>query len=300
MENSSDKNTENKIPLELQKKSDFLNKPKKFILFFTGPWTLRNAIEWTLLIIGILVIKGFLLDQYLIPSDSMEPTLHGGGLFTGDRVLVNKFIYGIRIPFTTKWIIKWGKPKRWDIVIFKSPEKKLWRENIIKRVAGLPGETITIKNGKIEINGEPLESPPDLPKGISYYNQKDLLYLFLTSDDEFIKKTITRIFEKYPYRYGCIETDEFKKVPPGHYFVLGDNSLNSIDSRYYGWIPEKDIIGKALAVWWPPNRMKDFTGFSYTWWGKTIILGLPLFLITLCLYLIINQTKKIRSKADNE
>lgn len=303
MENVPDKDIECRETDNFQKISgiNYLpSKSKRILLFITGPWTLRDAVEWTVLILSILLIKGFFVDQYLIPSDSMEPTLHGGGLFTGDRVLVNKFIYGIRIPFTTIWIAKWDKPKRWDIVIFKSPENKIWRENLIKRVVGLPGETVMIKNGKVEINGKILVHTPDLSNKITYYNQKDLLYLLLTNEDENIQRIIRRIFEKYPYRYGCIEAEEYVKIPPGHYFLLGDNSLNSIDSRYYGWIPEKDIIGRAFAIWWPPKRAKDFTGFSNTWWWKMIMLVLVSLILITCLYLIFHQLKRLRSVASNE
>ncbi len=300
MESIPNSNREEGNSFDYQVAPQKISKSKRIILFITGPWTLRNAIEWILLIVGILIIKGFILDQYLIPSDSMEPTLRGGGLFTGDRVLVNKCIYGIRIPFTTTWVTRWAYPERWDIIIFKSPEKKLWRENLIKRVVGLPGETVVIRNGKVEINGKELEPPPSIQSKLFYYNQKDLLYLLFTTEDENLYKTILRIFEKYPYRYGCIESEEFIKVPPGHYFVLGDNSLNSIDSRYYGWIPEKDIIGRAFAIWWPINRMKDFTGFSNTWYGKITIFGLPLLVITICVYLIYQQLRNIRSSVKNE
>lgn len=293
MESETTKNSsiENNYSFDSQPVLNPISKSKKILLFITGPWTFRNTIEWLILILAIIVMKGFIIDQYLIPSDSMEPTLHGGGLLTGDRVLVNKCIYGVRIPFTTIWLTRWSRPQRWEIVVLKSPEKKLWRENLIKRVVALPGETVRIKNGRVEVNGVEIEPPFYLPDKLYYYNQKDLLHLLFTTEDENTYKTIIRILEKYPYRYGCIESDEFIKVPPNHYFVLGDNSLNSIDSRYYGWIPEKDIIGRAFAIWWPIYRMRDFTGFSRTWWGKCVTYGLPSLIITVVLYLLFHQLK---------
>ncbi len=295
MESETTKNTsiESNSSFDSQPVSIHTSKSKKILLFITGPWTFRNAIEWLILILAIIVMKGFIIDQYLIPSDSMEPTLHGGGLLAGDRVLVNKCIYGIRIPFTTIWLTRWHHPQRWEIVVLKSPEKKLWRENLIKRVVALPGETVRIKNGRVEVNGVEIEPPFNLQDKLYYYNLKDLLHLLFTTEDENTYKTVMRILEKYPYRYGCIESDEFIKVPPRHYFVLGDNSLNSIDSRYYGWIPETDIIGRAFAIWWPINRMRDFTGFSRTWWGKCVIYGLPLLIITVVLYLLFQQLKTL-------
>ncbi len=284
---------ESSPPLTISDNS--LPKKEKHLLIritqsITGPWNRRNIIEWIVVIGSILIIKGCLVDQYLIPSSSMEPTLHGGNLFTGDRVLVNKTIYGVRIPFTTIRLYTWAKPKRWDIVVFKSVEEDPEHSTLIKRIVGLPGERVRIRNGKIEINGEIIPFPEFLPSNIYYFNDADLLYQYIVNPDPKVRKFIKEIREKYPYRYGCIEQKTFTNIPEGHYFLLGDNSINSVDSRVFGWVPENHIFGRAFAIWWPPNRWRDFTGFSYTLWGKTLLYGIPtLLILSILVYIFISR-----------
>lgn len=141
----------------------------KGITFLTGPWTWENLGGWLFVILAILFIKGCIIDQYAIPSDSMEPTLNGDPrFFRGDRVLVNKWIYGPRIPFTTKRLWKWAEPNRWDIVVFRSKEATTDYPILIKRVVGLPGERVHIKNGHIYINEE-LVLPPEPLRDILQY-----------------------------------------------------------------------------------------------------------------------------------
>ncbi|MGC8737396.1 MAG: signal peptidase I [Candidatus Hydrogenedens sp.] len=267
---------------------------KNIVQAITGPWTKRNLIEWIVIIGSILFIKGCLIDQYIIPSGSMEPTLHGGNLFTGDRVLVNKFIYGLRIPFTTIRILTWSKPKRWDIVVFKCVSKESEHSTLIKRVVGLPGEKIRIRNGRILVNGEVIPFPPSMPPNIYYLNDEDLLYQYRTNPDPRAKKIIEEMWKKYPYRYGCLDEESFSVIPEGHYFFLGDNSINSVDSRIYGWVPENHIIGRAFAIWWPPNRWRDFTGFSSTLWGKILLYIIPTLLtFFLIVYIFTNKKRSI-------
>lgn len=262
----------------------------RIIQTITGPWTKQNLIEWIMVIGSILIIKGCICDQYLIPSGSMEPTLHGGNLVTGDRVLVNKMIYGIRIPFTTIRLYTWNRPQRWDIVVFRNIDKTADHSILIKRVVGLPGETIRIRDGKIFINGKLLPFPSSMPPNIYYLNNEDLEYQYMTHPDPRVKKFIRELQKKYPYRYGCIDEKTFTVIPEGCYFLLGDNSLNSVDSRIYGWVPENYIIGRAFAIWWPPHRWRDFTGFSSTFLGKVLLYGLPLsFIFLILLYIVIKR-----------
>lgn len=268
------------------------NLVKKIIQAITGPWTKRNFIEWIVIIGSILFIKGCVFDQYIIPSGSMEPTLHGGNLFTGDRVLVNKTIYGLRIPFTTIRLYTRNKPQRWDIVVFKCVDKKSEHSTLIKRVVGLPGEKIHIRNGKILVNGEVIPFPPSMPPNIYYLNDEDLIYQYKTNPDPRAKKIIEEMRKKYPYRYGCLPEETFSVIPEGHYFLLGDNSLNSIDSRIYGWVPENHIIGRAFAIWWPPHRWRDFTGFSSTLWGEILLYTIPTLLIFLLIVYIFTNKKR--------
>ncbi|MGI9047817.1 MAG: signal peptidase I [Rubrobacteraceae bacterium] len=155
-------------------------------------------------------IRPFVVQAYVIPSASMEPTLHGCTGCTNDRVLANKFIY------------RFTDPKRGDIVVFKSVTNP--NEDLIKRVIGLPGDTIAVRNGKIVLNGKPQEE--------SYVVNK-------------------------PCVPGLPKTCSFGPVtvPKGHYFMMGDNRGNSEDSRYFGPVPKKNIEGEAFLRFWPLNRI---------------------------------------------
>ncbi len=136
---------------------------------FTGPWTWRNLFSWVGLVGAVLLIKGCFVDQYTIPTGSMEPTLMGNPrFFRGDRVVVNKWVFGPRIPFTKIRLWKGEDPKRWDIVVFKSVDPKSKHPVLIKRVVGLPGETVHIQDGALYINGKK-EDPPEALRNVLHY-----------------------------------------------------------------------------------------------------------------------------------
>ena len=148
----------------------------------------------------------------------MKPTL-----VEGDLILVNKFIYGAKVPFTDWRLPKVREPKRGDVIVFIYPEDK--KKDFIKRLVGLPGEKITINSGTIFVNGEPVLDPVFNQR--FYYNRGDF-----AQEEE----TIT--------------------VPEKSFFVLGDNSASSKDSRYWGFVPEKNLLGKAILIYWPPRRIR--------------------------------------------
>jgi len=264
----------------------------KSIQVLTGPWNKRNLMEWMFVIGSILILKGCVIDQYLIPTGSMEPTLIGGNLITGDRVLVNKWIYGIRIPFTTIRLYTWSHPKRWDIVVFKTIEKNAKHKTLIKRVVGLPGETVKINHGKIEINGKQIQPPKTMPQNIYYINDIDLVIQYETNPDPKVKKIIEEMRENYPLRYGCSDEKTYSTIPDKHYFLLGDNSINSVDSRMYGWVPENHIIGRAFAIWWPIQRWRDFTGFSKSWWGIVFLYGTQIVIVLIIIRYMYHYRKR--------
>lgn len=138
----------------------------------TGPWTWKNLGGWIIIILLLLFVKGCIIDQYTIPTGSMDPTLHGDPrLFYGDRVLVNKWRFGPRIPFTTHRLARWDTPDRWDIVVFRSLEKETQQPVLIKRVIGLPGERVRIRDGSIFINGEKCPPPAQLKDTLHYYTE---------------------------------------------------------------------------------------------------------------------------------
>ena len=165
-----------------------------------------------------MVIRTFVIQAFKIPTGSMRSTL-----LEGDLILVNKFIYGAKIPFTDFNLPALRKPKRSDVVVFIYPENP--KKDFIKRLVGSPGETLEIKNGTIYINDKPLLD--------SVFNQR------------------------YYYNRGEFGDEGKKiKIPEDNFFVLGDNSASSQDSRYWGFVPRKNILGKALLIYWPPSRIR--------------------------------------------
>src|ERR687884_1645237 len=164
-----------------------------------------GALEYLLQFVVILAlvfgfVRPFVMEAFWIPSGSMIPTLE-----IGDRVLVNKFIY------------RFTEPKRGDIIVFRSVDNP--DEDLIKRVVGLPGDTVAVRRGHLLLNGERQREP--------YVNKK-------LPDRSFYAKT---------------------RVPKGHVFVMGDNRGNSADSRVFGPLPEKNIEGEAFLRFWPPDRI---------------------------------------------
>lgn len=165
-----------------------------------------------------LAIRAFIIQPFKIPTGSMEPTL-----MPKDRILVLRYIYGLRIPFTYKRIGKFIKPKSGDIIVFNFPQDP--KRAFIKRCIATEGEEIQIKNGDILIDGEKISKSPI--NKIYYYNRGE---------------------------YG--QEDNVLAVPQDSYFVMGDNSASSEDSRYWGFLNDKYLIGKAIMVYWPPNRIR--------------------------------------------
>ncbi|HNZ16746.1 MAG TPA: signal peptidase I [Candidatus Hydrogenedentes bacterium] len=236
------------------------------ITFVTGPWTKENGKAWLKVVVVVLLIRWLWFEPFSIPSGSMEPTLHGDAKFLkGDRVAVNKLAYGPRVPFSNMRLIDLGDPERWDIVVFITPEADAVHKVLIKRVAGLPGERVSISNGLLHVNGEPVPFPPDMPEGMRYTNELEEL-----------ERGARRYVSSEHMRYGVLPQDEYSLIPEGHYLVLGDNSARSRDGRYFGWVPEENIVGRAFCIWWPWSHRRDFTGFSRAWWGKGILYGIPM------------------------
>lgn len=185
-------------------------------------------------------------EPYRIPSISMEPTLDGNpAAFHGDRVWVNKWWYGLKWPFTNTRIFRLHEPQRWEIVVFNAVEKDAKHPVLVKRVVGMPGERINIRDGKVFANGQPLELPPSMPP--------------------------VHYTDGWQMKFGVETDDKFAVVPKDHYLVLGDNSGNSRDGRYFGWLPNENIVGRVASVWWPPRSWRDFTGFSQTWWWRGFV-----------------------------
>jgi signal peptidase I len=193
-------------------------------------------------------------------------------LLIGDFILVNKFSYGIRLPVTNTKVVGLGKPQRGDVVVFRFPEDP--RIDYIKRVVGLPGDEVTWRDQKLSVNGQevPLEALP--PPG--YYDEDSLRYfpVFKEKLGEvehriLVNPQARRPFgpdEAYvfPFRENCRYSAEGVscKVPPGHYFMMGDNRDNSEDSRYWGFVPDENIVGRAFFVWMNFGNLKRIGSFN--------------------------------------
>lgn len=183
----------------------------------------------------VILLRSFIVEPYRIPSGSMDPTLT-----TGDFILVNKFTYGIRLPVTNREIKSMHQPNRGDVIVFTYPVNPNLK--FIKRVIGLPGDTITYTNKTLYINGKEV---------LKAYLKRDEFEL---SSDR--KVEVKRYLEKLPEKTHLIferltPGREVKNivVPSGHYFVMGDNRDDSDDSRGWGFVPQDAIVGKAFAIW---------------------------------------------------
>lgn len=189
------------------------------------------------IIVIVLVLRSFLVEPFRIPSGSMIPTL-----MVGDFILVNKFIYGLRLPVINKKIIDISEPQRGDVVVFRYPKDP--SVDYIKRVVGLPGDRIDYFNKVVHVNGQPM---PQEVIGPYYYKVQDD-YPYDRPDElrvEYLGDKKHQIIIRPGVRLGAGEYE----VPKGHYFMMGDNRDRSNDSRFWGVVPEENLVGKAFMVW---------------------------------------------------
>ncbi len=183
-----------------------------------------------------LVIRAFVIQAFKIPSGSMKPTL-----LVGDHILVNKFIYGIRIPYWNNEFFHISQPKRQDIIVFRYPVDP--SKDFIKRVIGLPGDNVRIQNKQVFVNDQPLSEP------YAVYNDSRILPASASSRDNMAP----------------IE------VPPHSLFVMGDNRDESYDSRFWKFVDMADLRGKAFVIYWSWNRDGELTlspAQSYVRWNR--------------------------------
>jgi signal peptidase I len=214
------------------------------------PWWL----DWTAglfpVILFIFILRSFLYEPFKIPSGSMIPTL-----WVGDLILVNKFHYGVRLPVVNTKITQGTPVARGDVMVFKYPPRP--SVDYIKRVVGIPGDEIAYLNKKLTINGQavPTESVPEFfDESVMRYSKQfqeklgPKTHNLLVDDD---RPAFIPGAEDFPFKEGCNYTVEGVtcKVPEGHYFMMGDNRDNSLDSRYWGFVPDANIVGKAFFVW---------------------------------------------------
>lgn len=225
------------------------------------PWWIEYPKSFFPIILIVFTLRSFVMEPFKIPSGSMIPTL-----LIGDFILVNKYTYGIRLPVINKKIIDINEPKRGDVLVFRYPEDP--SIDYIKRVIGLPGDTITYHNKQLIINGETIRTDYEgdfkyVETGFGYiyadrfseYLTEESHSILINQDAKGIQFSNVRQFE---FRENCKyrRTGFTCEVPPGSYFTLGDNRDSSSDSRYWGFVPEQNIVGKAFMIWW------NFADFS--------------------------------------
>ncbi len=227
------------------------------------PWWL----DWTAglfpVIAVVFLLRSFLFEPFKIPSGSMIPTL-----LVGDLILVNKFTYGVRLPVIHTKLTEGNKPQRGDVMVFRYPPKPSL--DYIKRVVGVPGDEVAYLNKKLTINGKPVPKASlpeffdeDVMRYFKQYEETfDTRRFRLLNDDD--RPAFVAGAEDFPFKRNCRYSVEgvVCKVPEGHYFMMGDNRDNSLDSRYWGFVPDRNIVGKAFFIWMNFGSFKRIGSFE--------------------------------------
>ena len=227
------------------------------------PWWL----DWTAglfpVILAVFVLRSFLFEPFKIPSGSMIPTL-----LVGDLILVNKFTYGVRLPVVNIKLTEGTPPQRGDVMVFRYPPKPSL--DYIKRVVGVPGDEVAYLNKQLTVNGQPVSKMPVADffdeDSMAYFKQfEEVLggkrHRILNDDS---RPAFIPGVENFPMKQNCRYSVEgvVCKVPAGHYFMMGDNRDNSLDSRYWGFVPDRNIVGKAFFVWMNFSSFKRIGSFQ--------------------------------------
>ena len=226
------------------------------------PWWLEYTASFFPVIAAVFLLRSFVIEPFKIPSGSMIPTLQ-----IGDFILVNKYTYGIRLPIVNKKIVELNQPQRGDVMVFRYPKDESM--DYIKRVIGVPGDVVTYSNKRLTVNGQPATyaPQPDYLEGerLTYSKQYqetlgNVTHNILNDAD---RPAYVSGPDDFPFRENCTynQTGFTCKVPAGHYFMMGDNRDNSADSRYWGFVPDKNIVGKAFFIWMNLGDLKRIGSF---------------------------------------
>jgi len=218
------------------------------------PWWVEYSKSFFPVILVVFFLRSFLVEPFKIPSGSMIPTLH-----VGDFILVNRYTYGLRLPIINVKIVEVNNPKRGDVMVFHFPNDP--SVDYIKRVVGLPGDTLVYRDKTLIINGseQKLQREGDfnyVERGLSFVHTEQHSEN-LSGHKHPVLFNPERPFlnlegvEQFPHRDQCSYSSEEMScvVPAGHYFMMGDNRDNSRDSRYWGFVPDEMIVGKAFFIW---------------------------------------------------
>jgi signal peptidase I len=226
------------------------------------PWWVEYSVSFFPVILIVFLLRSFLVEPFKIPSSSMVPTL-----LVGDFILVNKFTYGVRLPVANKKIVPLNDPQRGDVMVFRYPDDPSL--DYIKRVVGVPGDRVEYRNKRVHINGKPVpvkQIDDYLSRKRMQFSRRFVETLnavdhqILLDDDTPGFAPPTRPF---PHAGNCNYNMNGLActVPPGHYFVMGDNRDNSSDSRVWGFVPDENIVGKAFFIWLNLNELGRFGAF---------------------------------------
>lgn len=230
--------------LRFNKSEKYLNRPK----------IVQWSAEFFPVLLLVFALRGFIIEPFRIPSNSMMPTL-----LTGDFILVSKFDYGVSIPILNKKIIEFSKPKRGDVVVFRYPNyeknSKYQGADFIKRVIGIPNDKIIYHADSLHVNGVKIDN-----KNIGTYQgieSGSAMTGFKHKRELLDNNSHNILLDPNHHSKGVKLT-----VPEGHYFVMGDNRARSSDSRFWGFVPESYIIGKAFGIWmhWDESLKFDRIG----------------------------------------
>ena len=226
------------------------------------PWWVEYGGSFFPVILAVFLLRSFLVEPFKIPSGSMIPTL-----LVGDFILVNKYTYGVRLPVLNKKVVELNAPQRGDVVVFRYPPDPSL--DYIKRVVGLPGDKVVYRNKKLTINGQEIAQK----KTEDYLDRDRLFYtprfvetlgsvehhILVEADAPAFVQQIAR----FPHGEKCNYNSEGVscEVPPGHYFMMGDNRDNSQDSRFWGFVPDENLVGKAFFIWFNFSDLKRIGSF---------------------------------------
>jgi signal peptidase I len=221
------------------------------------PWWIEYPKSFFPVLLVVFLLRSFVAEPFKIPSSSMRPTLE-----VGDYILVNKFAYGLRLPIIERKVVPLGDPQRGDVIVFRYPVNP--SQDFIKRVVGVGGDVVEYRDKKLTVNGKPL---PQVPDGTYSYLEglrfetTDRLHETAAGGDGPVTYTIAgnpkaapvypQNVRQFPGRENCEYNERgfTCRVPAGHYLMMGDNRDNSDDSRYWGFVPDDHIRGKAFFIW---------------------------------------------------
>ncbi|HUL40551.1 MAG TPA: signal peptidase I [Burkholderiales bacterium] len=231
------------------------------------PWWVEYPKSFFPVILVVFLLRSFVVEPFKIPSGSMIPTL-----LVGDFILVNKYTYGLRLPIINVKIMNINQPQRGEVMVFRYPENPSL--DYIKRVVGVPGDKVVYRDKRLWINGTEVKTLPDgeydyVESGLNFVEAERLTenlggHMHAILIQPGVPPIQLGGVRQFPFRQNCVYNEEGFSctVPSEHYFMLGDNRDSSSDSRYWGFVPQQNIIGKAFMIWWNFDNLKRV--------GKTI------------------------------